>query len=202
VALGLALAGCQTQAHTEWRERPPEDRLAPPPGHPVFEAVLERVDSKLDGKVLPPNAEVTRSYTRILRRAAVFTEVFGAEAMGRPQAAQLRLRSELAADQKAAGNVGRSVLIALSLTLLRPAMPFQLDLDGEMVLDVRLPGEGQPRRYRARSAASRFYYHSGHYRSALEVVMREVTTENLRGLVAQLRADPALTAAPAFERPR
>jgi len=31
--------------------------------------------------------------------------------------------------------------------------------------------------------------------------MREVTTENLRGIIAQLRADPALTATPAFERP-
>jgi hypothetical protein len=31
--------------------------------------------------------------------------------------------------------------------------------------------------------------------------MREVTTENLRDIVAQLRADRALTAAPGFDRP-
>lgn len=199
--LTVALAACQSEPHTTWRERPENDRKAPPAGHAVFAAVLERVDSRLDGRTLPPNDDVTRSYARILRRAAVFTEVLGPQATGRTGAARLRLRSNLAADQKAAGNVGRSVLIALSLTLLRPALPFQLDLDGEMALDVRLPGEAEPRTFRSRAAASRFYYHASQHRGALEVVMREVTTENLRDIVAQLRADRALTAAPGFDRP-
>jgi len=202
LAVVVVLGGCQTEPYTEWRERPVSDREAPPPGHAVFAAVLERVDSKLDGGTLPPNPDVTRSYARILRRASVFTEVLGPSATGRPGAASLRLRSELAADEKAAGNVGRSVLIALSLTLLRPALPFQLDLDGAMELEVTLPGEARARIYRSRAAASRFYPHSSQHRSALEVVMREVTTENLRAIVAQLRADPALTAAPDFERLR
>jgi len=202
LVLGLVLCGCQGEPYTEWRERPVSDRQTPPPGHAVFAAVLERVDSKLDGHTLAPNPEVTRSYTRILRRAAVFTDVFGPAASGRVGVAGLRLRSGLVLDERAAGNVGRSLLIALSLTLLRPALPFQLDLDGEMELDVRLPGEDRVRSYRARAAASRFYTHSSQHRGALEVVMREVTTENLRAIVAQLRADPALTAAPAFEQPR
>jgi hypothetical protein len=202
LALGLEMVGCHGQPYTEWRERPVADRQAPPPGHAVFAAVLERADAKLDGRRLPANAEVTRSYTRILRRASVFTDVFGPAASGRPGAASLWLRSDLIVDDKAGGNVGRSVLIALSLSLLRPALPFQLDLDGEMELDVRLPGEGRVRSYRSSAAASRFYTHSSQHRSALEVVMREVTTENLRAIIAQLRADPALTAAPAFEHPR
>lgn len=200
--LGLVLPGCQAEPRTDWRERPGTDRDAPPAGHAVFAAVLERADSRLDGRSLPPSQEVTRSYTRILRRASVFTDVFGPESAGRSGAASLRLRSDLVLDDRAAGNVGRSILIAVSLGLLRPSLPFQLDLDGEMQLDVRLPGEAEARRYRSRAAATRTYTHSSQHRSAMDVVMREVTTENLRDIVAQLRADPSLTAAPAFERPR
>ena len=202
LVLGLVLLGCQTEPRTVWRVRPETDRDAPPTGHAVFAAVLERADSRLDGRSLPPSPEVTRSYTRILRRASVFTEVFGPESAGRPGTASLRLRSDLALDDRAAGNVGRSILVAVSLGLLRPALPFQLELDGVMQLDVRLPGEAEARSYRSSAAATRTYPHSSQHRSAMEVVMREVTTENLRDIVAQLRADPALTAAPAFERPR
>ena len=199
---GLALLGCQTEPRTVWRERPETDRAAPPAGHAVFAAVLERADSRLDGRSLPPSPEVTRSYKRILRRASVFTDVFGPEAAGRSGTASLRLRSDLVLDDNAGGNVGRSILIAVSLTLLRPVLPFQLDLVGVMQLDVRLPGVKEVRSYRSRAAATRTYTHSSQYRGAMEVVMREVTTENLRDIIAQLQGDPALTAAPAFERPR
>ena len=202
VLLGLVAAGCQTEPYTEWRERPDASRTVPPAGHPVYAAVLERTDTKLDGRTLPPEADVTRSYARILRRAGVFTDVLGPEYAGRAGAAGLRLRSDLGLEQKAAGNVGRSVLVALSLGLLRSSLPFRLDLDGEMEFDVRLPGEAEARRYRSRSGASRFYFYASQYHAALAVVMREVTTENFRAIVAELRSERALTAAPDFEERR
>lgn len=177
------------------------ERSAPPPGHPVYAAVLESVTTRVDGETLAPDPEVTRSYARILRRASVFTEVEGPEASGQPGLARLRLLSDLAVDENVGGNMMRSVLIGASLTLLRPVIGYRFDARGTMELTILLPGAAEPLAHRAETRATQYYYRSGGYEAARQQVLQDVTTENMRRLVARLRLDPALTAAPEFERP-
>jgi hypothetical protein len=152
------------------------------------------VSTRLDDRPLPPDPEVTRSYVRTLRRASLFTDVAGPEGPAGGDRAELALESGLAVGQRPGSNLARSILIGASLTLLRPALPYHVDVDGEMTLHVRLPGTGEELAYRASAGATRSYFHANDYPAALGELVQEVTNANLRSIIAQMRSDPALTA--------
>lgn len=194
----LALAACTPTPKTSYRVLPPRVETSPTGGSPIYAATLRRVDTRIDGRPLPPDPEITRSYVHTLRRASLFTDVAGPAGSVAGDRAWLQLASRLAIHQRSGGNLTRSILIGASLTLLRPVLPYHVEMDGEMTLDVRLPGTGETLAYRAVTAASRSYFRADAYPAAVSQLAQDVTNANLRSILAQMRSDPALTARPSL----
>ncbi len=193
-AAGVALSACAAGPRTEFHALPPDADGFPPRGHAIYAAVLPGVVTRIDGEVYDVGPDLARSYARILRRAAVFTEISGPGSAAGPGHARLTLETDVRIDPNTDANLSRSVLRGASLSLLRQALPYEVDVTGEMVLRVRLPGTGEERAYTATTRASRTYADESRYRPELDVLTREITRANLRSIIAQMRADPALTA--------
>lgn len=177
---GALVAGCAMSGRTEFQERPPVAEQAPPAGAPIYAASLPRVRFRLDGHTLAPDPDVTRAYIRMLRRAGTFTEIAGPGAPENPAHARLALRAEMS----------------------RNALPYRIELTARMSLDVLLPGTRDVRSYTSEARATRSYPVGGDYDAHLRVLMQEVSAVTLRDIIAQLRGDPVLLAAPDFDARR